>query len=155
MPASGFFIDSNLLMLLIVSGKDRYLISKRRRLQDFSEKDDEILLNLVERFDKIYVTPNTLTETSNLLGQHKEPERSQFLKRLRTVIEESEEIVVTSVDASNNEAFERLGLTDAALLEPVMTETPRITVDFDLYHAALMKKGEDAAINFTHYRFAD
>ena len=44
------------------------------------------------------VTPNTLTEASNLLGQHDAPERSKFFDTLRYTIENSQEVVVTSVD---------------------------------------------------------
>ena len=47
--------------------------------------------------------------------------------------------------------FERLGLTDSALLEVVTPDTPLLTVDFDLYLAAL-ESGEERAINFTHHR---
>lgn len=154
MSSSGCFIDANLLVLLVAGGAGRGLISKHRRLQNFSEKDYEILLDLVARFGRVYVTPNTLTETSNLLNQHREPERSRLFENLRIVIEESQEIIVASADASNNEAFTRLGLTDAALLETVTTEIPLVTVDLNLYLAALAK-GEGMAVNFTHLRHFD
>ena len=38
------------------------------------------------------VTPNTLTETSNLLALHKNPERSRFLDMLQYVMENSDEV---------------------------------------------------------------
>lgn len=154
MSSSGCFIDANLLVLLVVGGAGRGLISKHRRLQNFSEKDYEILLELIARFNRVYVTPNTLTETSNLLYQHKEPERSQLFERLRIVIEDSKEVIIASADASNNEVFTRLGLTDAVLLETVTEETPLVTVDLSLYLAA-SAKGQGMAVNFTHYRPAD
>lgn len=154
MSPSGCFIDANLLVLLVVGSVGRNLIPKHRRLQNFSEEDYEILLNLVARFNRIYVTPNTLTETSNLLCQHKEPERSQLFERLRLVIEDSREVVVASADASTNPVFTRLGLTDAALLEAVAEDLPLVTVDFNLYLAALAK-GQGMALNFTHFRHSD
>ena len=40
--------------------------------------DYELLVGLLSNFQQILVTPNTLTETSNLLGQHGEPQRSRF-----------------------------------------------------------------------------
>ena len=97
------------------------------------------------------VTPNTLTETSNLLGLHGEPERSRFFEQLRLIIEGTEEIVVASATASSNNAFTRLGLTDAALLEVATEETPIITVDLDLYLTA-SSSNPGSAINFTHLR---
>ena len=149
MPPAGFFIDANLLVLLTVGSVDRDLIVKHRRLRRFAVEDYETLLNLIRQVDRVFVTPNTLTETSNLLAQHANPERSRFFDRLRFIIQESEEIVVASTVASQNSAFERLGLTDAALLEVVTAETPLVTVDLDLYLAAL-EKDPSAAVNFTH-----
>ena len=151
MPPSGYFIDTNLFVLLVVGSVGRKLIEKHRRLRKYSAEDYEILINLLGRVERVYVTPNTLTETSNLLGQHAEPERSRFFERLHFIIQESKEVVVASAVASSNSAFNRLGLTDAALLETISTETPLVTVDLDLYLAA-NASGQEAALNFTHLR---
>ena len=151
MPPSGFFLDANLFVLLVVGSVGRDLIEKHRRLRAYSAEDYEILIDLLDRVERVLVTPNTLTETSNLLAQHREPERSLFFDRLRFIIHESEEIVVASAVASSNSAFNRLGLTDAALLEIVTPETPLVTVDLDLYLAA-NASGKEVALNFTHFR---
>lgn len=128
------------------------MISKHRRLRGaYTAEDFDILVDLISPVDRVFVTPNTLTEASNLLAYHAEPERSQLFDKLRTLIHESEEIVVASKDASSNSAFGRLGLTDAALLELITTESPLLTADLDLYLAALAK-GHEAAVNFTHHR---
>lgn len=147
----GYFLDANLLVLLVVGSESRELIPKHRRLEHHSEEDFDILLELLENADRLYVTPNTLTETSNLLGQHREPERSLLMIRLHHLIHDSSEIVVASVDVSSNSKYQRLGLADAALLELATKETPVLTVDFGLYLAGL-ESGEERAVNFTHYR---
>ena len=147
----GYFLDANLLVLLVVGSESRDLIPKHRRLEHYSAEDFDILLELLENADRLYVTPNTLTETSNLLSQHGEPERSLLMTRLQYLIQHSNEIVVASVDASFNSKYQKLGLTDAALLEIATAETPVLTVDFDLYLAAL-ESGEERAVNFTRYR---
>ena len=149
MPPTGFFIDANLLVLLIVGSVGRDLIAKHRRLKKFTVEDFDRLINLINRVDRVFVTPNTLTETSNLLAQHGEPECSRFFDRLQFIIQESKEIVVASTVAARNNAFKQLGLTDSALLEAATPETPIVTVDLDLFHAAL-EKGQDTAVNFTH-----
>ena len=99
----------------------------------------------------MFVTPNTLTEASNLLAQHGEPERSRIFGVLQTLIETTEEKAVESRAATRNSHFKRLGLTDAALLEVVSASNPLVTVDLDLYLAASEKEA-GAAYNFTHYR---
>ena len=123
MPPTGFFIDANLLLLLIVGSVGRDLIAKHRRLRRFTVEDFDRLINLLHP-EQVFVTPNTLTETSNLLAQHGDPERSRFFDRLRFIIQESKEIVFASTVASRNNAFKRLGLTDVALLEVATAETP-------------------------------
>lgn len=151
MPPSGYFVDANLLVLLVVGSVGRELIEKHRRLREYSAEDYEILIKLLNRVERVYVTPNTLTETSNLLAQHREPERSRFFDRLRFFIQKSKEVIVASEVASSNSAFNRLGLTDAALLEAVSPETPLVTADLKLYLAATAG-GQEVALNFSHYR---
>ena len=135
----------------MVGRVDRNLIAKHRRLREYTEEDYDILLTLLNPVDELYVTPNTLTETSNLLGQHAEPERSMLLNELRGLIQRSQEVVVSSAQASNNREFPQLGLSDAALLEAITPETPLLTVDLDLFIAAL-QKGYYTAVNFSDFR---
>ena len=150
MVRKGIFIDANLLVLLVVGATDQALISKHRRLRTFMVEDYGRLVELIEQAaGQVFLTPNTLTEASNLLAQHPNPERSRFFEVLRRIIGKSEEIVVASKTASRNDAFVRLGLTDAALLEVISEETPLVTVDLDLFRAAFAE-GKVAALNFTH-----
>ena len=148
---SALIIDANLIVLLVVGLAGRELIVRRRRTRMFTVEDFDRLIRAISPVAELRVTPNTLTEASNLLGQHGEPQRSRLLLTLRTLIERSPEIVVASVDAARHVAFPRLGLTDAALLEVVSADAPLLTVDLDLYIAALAS-GEVAAINFNRWR---
>ena len=151
MPPNGYFIDANLLVLHVVGDVGRDLIQKHKRSKEFTVEDYETLLGLLNSVDRVFVTPNTLTETSNLLAQHGEPERSQFFDGLRALIQDSREVVVASAKASANSSFNRLGLTDTALLEAISASTPLVTTDFDLFNTA-SKKDPDSAVNFAHLR---
>lgn len=146
MRPAGAFIDANLLVLLVVGSVERQSVATHRRTRTFTPEDYDRLLRIVEALDRVFVTPNTLTEASNLL-EH--PQDTRFLDRLRVLIEASQESIVSSVAAARSRAFTRLGLTDAVLLEVVSAERPLITVDLELYSAALAK-GEEAAFNFTY-----
>ena len=95
-------------------------------------------------------TPNTLTEASNLLRQHGEPERTRLMHGLAYPIDESEEIVIASSQASANPHFAGLGRADAVLLESVSAQTPLVTADLALYLAALAQDA-DAAFNFREF----
>ena len=148
MPLDGAFIDTNLLILLVVGSVDLELVDTHPRTQIFTPEDYDRLCRIINGLKRVFVTPNTLTETSNLL---KQPRDKQAIDRLRILIEVSEEIVIASAAAARNSAFARLGLTDTALLEVVSEERPLITVDLELYGAALAAgKGKEVAFNFTH-----
>ena len=145
----GVFVDANLLVLLVAGALNPAIIDRHRRLQTFRPEDFEHLRELVGNYQQVLVTPNTLTEASNLLAQHREPERSLLLMTLRILIGESHEVVVTSADAADHPSFPRLGLTDAGLLGLVSQDTPLVTVDLDLYLAAAATDPL-SAVNYRH-----
>lgn len=147
------YVDANLLVLLVAGLTERRLIGRHRRLREYSVEDYDLLAQLVDRAGEVFVTPNTLTEASNLLAQHGEPDRSRLLATLRALIAESPETVIASREASGDGAFLRLGLTDAVLLQAVSPDAPLVTVDLELYLAA-SAYGDERAINFNHLRFA-
>ena len=146
MPVDQVVIDANLLVLLIVGTVDRRLVGKHRRVRIFEPEDYDLLLDLLHQTPQpAVVTPNTLTEVSNLIEDRRD---KRFLRQLKEFVEASEEIVVASSTASNNHAYERLGLTDAVLLEIASAQRPLVTADLDLYHAVLTTKGSGAVIRF-------
>ena len=152
MQPTGYFVDSNLLVLLIVGSVGRDLIAKHRRLRRYDrESYDTLLENFISKITRLFVTPNILTETSNLLGY--DSQKQKFLERLQLVIKSKsiQEITLASEDIACRNEFKRFGLTDTVLLSVIKPETPLITDDFDLYREAL-KIHPDAVINFTHYR---
>lgn len=150
-PPSGVFVDANLLVLLVAGVLDPDIIKKHRRLRTFGRDDFERVQEMVSAFECVLVTPNTVTEASNLLGQHREPERSRLFKTLRVLIGESHEVVVASTDAAEHPSFPRLGLTDAGLLGLVSRDTPLVTVDLGLYLAA-SAADPSSAVNYRHHQ---
>ena len=152
MAQEGFFVDACLLVLLVVGATNRAIIAKHRRLDGYSANDFDLLREVIDiGGGRVYVTPNTLTEASSLLRQHGEPERSSLVAKLAELIHRSHEVIVASVDAVQNQYFQRLGLTDAGLLEIISEDRPLLTVDLDLFLAALMTN-DRAAVNFNHWR---
>ena len=83
MAMAGFLIDTNLLVLLVVGNVNPDLIAKHRRLDGYTVAGYEALRDLINLADRVFLTPNTLTETSNLLGQHGEPERTLLMQGLQ------------------------------------------------------------------------
>ena len=148
-PPSGVFVDA--LVLLVAAVLDPDIIARHRRLRTFGPEDFERVQEMVSGFERVLVAPNTLTEASNLLGQHWDPDRSRLLETLRILIGKSHEIVVVSAEAARHPSFPRLGLTDAGLLGLVSRDTPLVTVDLDLYLAA-SAADPWSAVNYRHHQ---
>ena len=90
------FIDANLVVLLVVGAVDRDLINSNKRTTRFTPADYDRLIDVIQRV-RVFVTPNTLTEASNLLRPH-----TRFAEMLR---ERSTEISVISADAARKVPF--------------------------------------------------
>ena len=143
-------IDTSLLILLVVGSTSRKYIRKHKRLRVFSEDDFDILLTLLSNTTELLLTPNTLSEASNLLRQIEDPARSSIYTRFGEMIRQFDERYVASRQVTVKPQFVRIGLTDSVLLSVAAGRARILTTDFDLYREAL-RAGYDV-INFNHYR---
>jgi hypothetical protein len=148
MPA--VLLDSNLLILFIAGTTSRDYLGKHRRLRDYDELDFELLLEFLSKRSGIILTPNTLTEASNLVSQIGEPARTHLAGTFRRLVTTLEERYVESRRAAEQPDFPRLWLTDSALLHELANEHVLLTADFELFGAA-RRRGLDA-VNFRHLR---
>jgi hypothetical protein len=148
-------LDTNLLILLVAGVFDIEKVRNHKRLQNFQLPDDyDTLLLHLEGAREIIVTPNTLSEASNLLRLIGGEPRKELTKLLGFFIQGHPEIYVPSVEASQEPEFVSLGLTDAVLLhlaeQRIDGERRRlITTDFDLVMAALERDLD--VINFNEW----
>jgi hypothetical protein len=154
-------LDANLLVLLIVGLTDVNAIRHHKRLGKYSPAAYQLLAERLNRASEIIVTPNILTETSNLLSRGPEPLRTMIMSTLRslvagagagTVDRVASEQFVPSQKAAARTEFLRLGLSDTATLEIAQGSAVLLTDDLDLYLAAL-NSGRQAE-NFTYLRDA-
>ena len=145
-------MDTNLLLLLVVGSASREYISKHKRLRAYSERDFDLLIELISPAPSILVTPNTLTETSNLIGYIADPARTRILNVFCDFIRAFDEHYCQSRQAISRKEFIRLGLTDSVLLHETIDSFFLLTADLNLYLAAL-NEGYPVA-NFNHFRDA-
>jgi|SRR3954452_22944379 hypothetical protein len=148
MPA--VLLDSNLLVLLIAGNTDRGYVGRHRRLRAYNESDFDLLVEFIAPMSAIIVTPNVLTETSNLLRQIAEPARIQIAQTFRAFVALAQERYVESATAVEEPDFPMLWLTDAAILHELSDALVLLTADLDLYLAAI-RQGH-SAVNFNHLR---
>lgn len=143
-------IDTNLLVLFVVGTTNRNLVTRHKRLKAFSLDDFDLLCRVIASSPQVFVTPNTLTETSNLLGYLDEPARTQVFETFRALILSTPEEYVESRTACDAKEFLRLGITDSGLLQITNKSRALLTTDLDLYLSALSRGL--SAVNFNHLR---
>lgn len=148
MPA--VLLDANLLVLLVAGLSSREYIGKHRRLRDYNEDDFDLLIEFINSKPAVIVTPNILTEASNLLSAIGEPARSHIAGTFQQLVVTLEERFVQSVRAAEHPEFQRLWLTDAAILAELDNSHVLLTADLNLYLAASARGY--TAVNFNHLR---
>lgn len=148
MPA--VIIDTNLLVLLVTGIASKSYIGRHKRLRAYDEADFDLLLDLIAPYSPIIVTPNTLTETSNLINQIGDPIRTHIAATFSEFLSRVDERYVESKLATTQAEFLRLGLTDCALLSGPIGPHLLLTADHDLFVAAIQRG--NTAINFNHIR---
>lgn len=152
MASRQLLVDSNLAVLLIVGLLDKRHIASHKRLQVYDESDFDLLARFVGSYSSLILSPNVLTETSNLIRQVGEPRRTDLSNAMARFVAQFEERIVPSGIAVARAEHSRLGLTDAVLLELAADGATILTVDLDLYLAA-SSAGYDP-VNFNHLREA-
>ncbi len=150
--AEKLLLDANLAILLAVGQCNRNTIAAHKRLRAFDTTDYDVLLRLISRASGLVFTPNVLTETSNLARYMAQPARSEVAATLASLTAAAEETYVQSRKAVGRTEYLRLGLTDAVLLQLGSDGLTLLTVDFELYLAAIGSGYK--AVNFNHVREA-
>ena len=143
-------LDSNPVILLIVGSARRSFIKLHKKLTQYDAVDFDILRAVMSKFSEIVLSPNVLTETSNLALYVREPIKSEVVTELSRMILRMREHVVPSRVAIARPEYRRLGLTDAVLLEIASGGATLFTDDQALYAAAWNAKLP--ALNVNHFR---
>lgn len=146
----GILVDANILLLYFAGGFDRAFIGRFKRTRQFTPKDYEGLVRLLNPFRSVITTPNILSEVNSLAGQLGEPARTRYFDAFARGIRTLDERYVASADVSKLEPFSKLGLTDSGILHLASRRYLVLTDDLKLC-AFLGKQGIDA-LNFNHVR---
>jgi hypothetical protein len=147
----GILIDTNILLLYFVGTVNRERISRFNRTQQFVPEDYDLLVQVLNYFQKVITTPNILTEVNSLANQLGEPERSQcfaiFAQGISVVLDE---FYIESRVAATSEKFTKFGLTDCGILKLAREQYLVLTDDLKL--AVYLQKEEIDTINFNNIR---
>lgn len=143
-------LDASLIVLLVVGLTKPEYIGKHKRLKTYTVEDFDLLQETIQESAGVVVTPNALSEASNLLRQIDDPIKSEISAVFRAIIQKTQEIYIPSSDASHRPEFIRFGLADNALLEAIKDKMVMVSVDAKLVIAA--QTAGYSALNFNHIR---
>jgi hypothetical protein len=148
--AKGVFIDTNLLVLLLVGRVNIQRIGTFKRTKNFTADDFHGLVNLANWFGSpIFSTPHVLSQVSDLtdLSGWELIAIRRLFKATVADIEERHDAARILVQDS---MFERFGLGDVSIASVCKRNILVLTADLQLY-VQLASLGLDT-INFNHVR---
>ncbi|MCU1244433.1 MAG: hypothetical protein JWN02_343, partial [Acidobacteria bacterium] len=141
----------NLLLLLVVGTFERARIATFKRLKAFPTEDFDLLRAIVAKFHRLVVTPNVLTEVSNLAGGLPSNVLDACFRTFGNAILAAEEMMISSASVAPLPEFRRFGLTDATIVQVAAAPVLILTVDLDLaIHLAAQSL---PVLNFNHIRY--
>jgi hypothetical protein len=145
-------LDTDLLLLLFIGGKDLSLIPKARTLSAFVEEDYDLLAAVINHnsFNRLVTTPHIMTEVSNLLGKERDDIRALGREAMAEFLSQCTEHTDSSAILVSDPEFNRLGLTDIAIAVASRLPAFVLTADFQLY-LHVSRSGLEAE-NFNHIR---
>ena len=147
--AKGVLVDTSLLVLFLVGTVNRRRILNFKRTEDFTVEDYDVLVRLIGWFGKLIATPHVLSQVSDLTDLSGN-ELSEVREVFKALVEQIEESYDTSRLIVGDPAFERHGLTDAAIATVCARGILVLTTDVRL-QIALQERDIDS-LNFNHIR---
>ena len=152
MRSTRLVIDANLLVVLTVGRCRKDLLGKMRHLKEYMPEDFDLLMGIIAQSQVVLVTPNSVTECSNLFSDGRDGDfaRESLRDLLTSGAVHIAEKYVPSETASERREYLRLGVGDCANLALLDEGTMLITSDRKLAEAAVAINSE--SINFNHCR---
>lgn len=144
-------IDSNLLLILLVGRADRSQVGRAKRTHGYTPESYDLLTLLVDQYAALIITPNILTEVSNLAGKLLDGSlKDDVFRLLASLPVQYLERYIPSSAATSEQIYSRFCLTDAVIMLAGRLAATVLTTDGPLYEA--LWKADIPAINFTHVR---
>jgi hypothetical protein len=150
--SKGILIDTDLLLLLFIGRVSLEFIQQFKRTATYTAADYQMLLRLIDQFETVVVTPNILTEVSNLAnGLHGNRLRDFFHVFKESLSILSEEFISSSV-AAFQPGFDIYGLADIGI--GAIAKNKYLVLTDDLRFADFAGRNGIDVINFNHLRQA-
>lgn len=148
----GILVDTNLLLLLFIGSTSESNIKDFKRTTAYTVEDYRLLLRLIDQFTKVIVTPNILTEVSNLSNGLYGERLRQFYEAFAKSLSVMSELYVTSASTSDIPGFHAYGLADSGII--AVAKDQYLVLTDDLRFASFAGQNGVDVLNFNHIREA-
>ena len=146
----GVFVDTNLLVLLLVGLVNPKRICNFKRTENFEIADFYRLQRLIDWFGPpIAATPHVLSQVSDL-AKLSGPEFHKARELFKQLVTDIDECTFAAKELVHHELFHQFGLADASVATACEQHRLVLTADVLLY-SSLTSRGPDA-VNFNHVR---
>jgi hypothetical protein len=142
-------VDTNLLILLFIGNYDIHEIEKNKRTTKYTQEDYYFLIKFLSNF-KLIMTPNILTELTDLCKPLNAKTSFSFFYYLAGLIQNLQEIYICSSEAIKGNSFIKFDLSDSVISYISNNGFLVLTDDLDLY--GFLVSQNRLAINFNHLR---
>jgi len=143
-----FLLDTNLLLLRLVSRADAKLLESFKRVQCFNHTDIDLLENFLGS-SQIRTTPHILAEVSNFVRQAPLGGREKLLTAFQEFALEHEEVYEAAKLLAAQSGFSQFGIADTGIFS-LAASSHVVTMDFRL--AGKILAGGHPVTNFNHLR---
>lgn len=144
-------LDTNMLLLYLVSQVDASLLHTFKRVDMFAESDISLLARIISRHPGMITTPHVLAEASNFVDHSPRHRRREMQTALRTFVEQYAELYEEARVLVQQPEFSSVGIADTGLAV-LCSVADLLTTDYRL--AGLIQARGGTAMNFNHYRTA-
>ena len=149
---TGLIVDTNLLVLYVVGSVNRRRIESFKRTRQYLASDYDLLVGILGDFNPLYSVAHVLAEVSNLTDLSGD-ERMHARRILKETISRLTEVEMPSAQASQDPAYEELGLADAAISTAARIHSCTVLTDDLGLYLRLQRSGVNV-LNFAHIRAA-
>ncbi|WP_414887283.1 PIN domain-containing protein [Pseudomonas marginalis] len=146
----GIIVDTNLLLLALIGGTSSIVEFKRTR--GYSDADYQLLLKVIDQFEKLVSTPHILAEVSNLTNGLHGNKLRVFYATLKNSLSTIIEVHHPALDISRDYELSPYGLTDVGIV--AAAKDNYLVLTDDLRVAGFAHQHCVDVVNFNHIREA-
>ncbi|MCJ8205800.1 PIN domain-containing protein [Pseudomonas sp. RGM2987] len=147
----GIIVDTNLLLLVIAGGTPSIVDFKRT--SGYTSDDYLLLINVIDKFEKLISTPHILAELSNLTNGLYGKHLQEFYETLKNSLSSISEIHCPALDISKDFELFPYGLADVGII--AAAKNNYLVLTDDLRVASFAHQHCVDVINFNHLREAN